>query len=145
MDRHQLGSQLLQLKAIAIGLYLVLAFWPGFAQTPFEKVLSGIALLLLLLFWSVGTVGYADARGIHYHRLMRRGHILWPEVKRAEWDPEKMVLWLTAGDTVLDFKYRGIAALFGSRQRPEAVNFIEQKLTENSPPVRFVCKTSLTA
>lgn len=145
MDRHRLGSPLLQLKAIAIGVYLGLAYWPGFAHTPFERFVASIFLLLLLLLWSVGTVGYADERGIHYHRLIRRGFILWPDVKRAEWDPDQMILWLTADDKPLDFKYRGIAALFGSRQRPEAVNFIEQKLAEDGPRGRFVCKTSLSA
>lgn len=134
----------MQLKAIATGLYLGFAYWPGFARTPFEKVTASMVLLLLLLLWSVGPVGYADELGIHYHRLIRRCLILWPEVKRAEWDPEQMTLWLTADDKPLDFKYRGIAALFGSHQRPEAVNFIEQKLAENGPPGRFVCKTSLT-
>src|SRR5215471_13338990 len=145
MDRHRLGSPLLQLKAIAIGLYLGLEYWPGFPHTPFEKVTASVFLLLLLLLWSVGTVGYADERGIQYHRLIRRGFILWPDVQRAEWDPEQMVLWLTAEDRLLDFKYRGIAPLYGGRQRPPAVNFIEQKLAADGPPGRFVCKTSLTA
>jgi hypothetical protein len=143
MNRHRLGSRLLQLKGLAIGLYLALALWPGQVVTPFQKAIFGIALFAFLISWA-DAVGYADERGIHYRKLIRSHHLLWPEVEEAEWNPEDMVLKLTAGDTVVDFKYRGIAALFGSRQRPEAVNFTERKLGESGAG-RFICKTSLTA
>jgi hypothetical protein len=145
MPRYQLGSRLLWLKSLAIGLYVGFVWlWPGFARTPLEKTIWGIFVLVFTL-WSVGSVGYADDKGIHYRKLIRIKHGLWPEVNRVEWIAEQMTLWVTVGETVVNFKYRGIAPLFGSRQRPEAVNFAQRKLTEIGLPGRFVCKTSLVA
>ena len=143
VNRHRLGSPLLHLKGLAVGIYLAFALWPGSVVTPFQKAIFSIFLLVFLLSWA-DAVGYADERGIHYRKLIRSHHLSWPEVEEAEWDPEDMALCITAGDTVIRFKYRGIAALFGSRQRPEAINFTERKLAESSAG-RFVCKTLLTA
>lgn len=108
-----------------------------------EKAIWAIIVVAFILWSSVGPIGYADDRGLHYRKLITFSHVPWPEVKQAEWRAAEMVLCFTIGDTMLAFKYRGIAPLFGSRERPEAVNFAERKLTEGGFPGRFFCKTSL--
>jgi len=143
MHRYQLGSRLLWLKTLVLGLYAGAEWWPGIARAPLEKAIWGIIVVAFVLWWSVGPIGYADDRGLHYRKLIRFSHVPWPEVKQAEWDAERMVLFFTVDSGILAFKYRGIAPLFGSRERPEAVNFAERKLTEGDLSGRFVCKTSL--
>jgi hypothetical protein len=110
-----------------------------------EKAIWAAVLVALILWWSAGPLGYADQEGIHYRRLIRGNRAKWQDVTRAEWRPEDMTLWITIGEEVIGFTYRGIAPVFGSQQRPEAVNFIERRLSDLGPPGRFVCKTSLAS
>jgi hypothetical protein len=145
MRRYQLGSRLLWVKGLAIGLYLGLEWWLGFAKGPMEKTAWGAVLVALILWWSAEPVGYADEEGIHYRRLIRGSHARWQDVTRAEWSPEDMILWITIEEEIIGFRYRGIAPMFGSRQRPEAVNFIERRLSDLGSRGRFVCKTSLAS
>jgi len=133
----------LWLKALVIGLYAGTEWWPGLARTPLEKEIWAIVVVAVIFWLSLEPVGYADDRGIHYRKLIRFSHVPWPDVQQAEWDAAEMVLCFTVDDTMLAFKYRGIAPLFGSRERPEAVNFAELKLTAQGFPGRFVCKTAL--
>jgi hypothetical protein len=123
MQRYPLGSRLLWLKSLAIGLYAGFEWWQGFVRTPLEKAIWGIIVLAFIGWLSADPVGYADDEGIHYRKLIGITHGQWPEVKRVEWIARDMMLRVTLRDTVVNFKYRGIAPLFGSRQRPEAVNF----------------------
>lgn len=143
MKRYPLGSRFLWLKGLAVGLYLGLEWWPGFAKGPIERTIWGGVLVALILSWSAGPVGHADEEGIHYRRLIRGNHFEWRDVTRAEWSPANMTLWITSGESTVAFRYRGIAPIFGSRQRPEAVNFIEQRLRNSGSPGRFICQTSL--
>jgi hypothetical protein len=145
MNRYRLGSRFLWLKGLAIALYLGLAWRPGFATGPIEKAVWGTALVVFILWLSAKPVGYADEEGIHYRWLIRGIHAKWQDVTKAEWRPEDMTLWITIREKVIGFSYRGIAPVFGSRQRPEAVNFIEQRLRDPGSSGRFVCATSLSS
>jgi hypothetical protein len=143
MRRYQLGSRFLWLKGLAVGLYLGLEWWFGFAKGPMEKTIWGALLVALIVWWSAGPLGYANQEGVSYRRLFRRSYTRWQDVTRAEWSPGDMTLWITIGEEIIAFKYRGISPIFGSRQRPEAVNFIEQRLSDLGTRGRFVCETSL--
>jgi len=143
MPRHQLGSRFLWLKALALGFYAWFTWWSGFAQITTQKIILGAVVLVLILALSLEPVGYADEGGIFYRKLIRGSRAQWHELERVEWIPNEMKLVVTLPDAAVAFSYRGFAPLFGSRQRPEAVNFIEEKLRHIGVPERFVCETSL--
>jgi len=145
MSRYQLGSRFLWLKGLAIGFYAWFDWWSGFTHITAAKVILGAVLLILVLGLSLEPVGYADESGIFYRKLVRGGHAQWNEVERVEWIPNDMKLVVTLTGAALAFNYRGFAPLFGSHQRPEAVNFIEEKLKHLGFADRFICKTSLAS
>jgi hypothetical protein len=145
MPRYQLGSRFLWAKALALGLFLWFDWWSGFAHITAAKIILGAVVLILVLGLSVEPVGYANEDGIFYRKWIRGGRAQWQEVKRVEWIPNDMKLVVTLTGAALAFKYSGFAPLFGSRQRPEAVNFIEEKLRRLGFAERFICETSLAS
>lgn len=145
MPRYQLGSRFLWLKGLAVGLFAWFDWWSRFTHITAGKIILGAVLLILILGSSLEPVGYADADGIFFRKWIRGSRIQWYKVNRVEWIPNDMKLVVTLTGTALAFKYRGFAPLFGSRQRPEAVNFIEEKLRHLSLLERFTCKTSLAS
>jgi hypothetical protein len=128
-----------------MGLFVWFDWWSGFAHITTAKIILGAVVLVLVLGLSLEPVGYADDNGISYRKLIRGGHAQWNEVKRVEWIPNDMQLVVTLPRADLAFNYRGFAPLFGSRQRPEAVNFIEEKLKCLGFAERFICETSLAS
>jgi len=145
MSRYQLGSRFLWLKSLAIGFYAWFDWWSGFTHITAAKMILGAVLLILVLGLSLEPVGYADESGISYRKLVRAGRAQWNEVERVEWIPHDMKLVVTLTGAALAFNYRGFAPHFGSHQRPEAVNFIEEKLRHLGLADRFICKTSLAS
>ena len=143
MPRYQLGSRFLWIKSLLVALLVGSELWPGFAKTPQAKILWGAALLTFLVSLAASPVGYADKDGIHYRWLIRVHHAPWQDVTKAEWIAEDMTLRLELTDGSVSFTYRGISALFGSRPRPEAVDFIERTMKNMGSQQRFVCGTSL--
>jgi len=135
----------LWLKALAIAFFAWFDWWSGLAHITSANIIVGAFVLILVLGLSLEPVGYADENGIFYRKLIRGRRAPWNEVERVEWIPNDMELVITLTSAALNFNYRGFAPLFGSRQRPEAINFIEEKLRHLGFAERFICKTSLAS
>jgi hypothetical protein len=143
MPRYQLGSRLLWLQGILLSVFFAVQSWQGFAMTWVEKTLWSVVLVGVFgVLWG-SPFGYANQEGIRFRKLLRVRTFRWEQLEEAEWIAEDQTLHLKFRYESVFFRFREIAGLLGNRPRPEAVNFIQQKMNDLGLGQRFVCKTSL--